>query len=170
MDGDLLTDKHMDASAKLLAKQFPDMPAPQTTLRGQRPHLLQPAVENSMFFHHFCGHWALSHLKEDVVYLYDTLKPKSLHLDLQQQLVALYGKRTINIPSVQVQKGTTDCGCFAIAFCVSLLYGDDPASLKYNQKKMRDHIVATLTDGHFSPFEATAKKTKRVQAIEVTLD
>ena len=99
-DGTLLTDKHMDASAKLLAKQFPDMPAPQT-LRGQRPHLLQPAVEHSMFFHNFCGHWVLSHLKEDV-YLYDTLKPKSLHPDLQQQLVALYGKRTITIPSVQV--------------------------------------------------------------------
>ena len=169
-DGALLTDKHMDGSAQLLAKQFPDMPGPQTTLRGQRPNLLQPAKENSMFFHNFCGHWALSHLKEDVVYLYDTLQPKSLHPDLQQQMVALYGKRTVKIPSVQVQKGTTDCGCFAIAFCVTLLYGDDPTCLKYDQKKMREHIVTSLINRHFSPFQATVKKTKRVQAIELTLD
>ena len=157
MDGALLTDRHMDGSAQLLAKQFPDMPRPQTTLRGRRPRFLQPAKENSMFFNNFSGHWALSHLNEGVVHLYDTLQPKLLHPDLQQ-MMALYGKRTVKIPSVQVQKGTTDCGCFAIAFCVTLLYSDDPASLMYDQMKMREHIIASLAKKHFSQFQATVKK------------
>lgn len=38
-------------------------------------------------------------------------------------------------------EGTTDCSCFAIALCVSLLYGDNPSTLVYNQKNMREHIV-----------------------------
>ena len=32
LDGTLLTDKHMDMSAQLLAEQFPDMSGPQSTL------------------------------------------------------------------------------------------------------------------------------------------
>ena len=64
VDGARLTDKHMGGSAQLVAQQFRDMPGPQSTLRGQQPGLLQPAKENSMFFHNFSGHWALSHLNE----------------------------------------------------------------------------------------------------------
>ena len=99
IDGALLTDKYIDASVQLLAEQFPDMPGPQLTLRGQQPGLLQPAKKNSMFFHNFSGHWTLSHLNDGVVYL--------------------YGKQAVKAPSVQVQKGTSECGCFAIAFHVS---------------------------------------------------
>ena len=40
----------------------------------------------------FSGHWALSHLKEGVVCLYDTLQPKSLHPNVLKQMVALYDK------------------------------------------------------------------------------
>ena len=171
VDGARLTDKHIDGSAQLLAQQFPDMQGPQSTLRGQQPWLLQPAKENSMFFHNFSGHWALSHLNKGVVYLYDSLQPKSLHTDLQQHMLALYGRRVVKVPSVQVQKGTSDCGCYAIAFCVSLLYGDDPATLMYNQKKMREQIVTSISNRHFPPFPATIKKSKRIQAsVELTLD
>ena len=103
--------------------------------------------------------------------MYDTLQPKTLHPDLQKQMVTLYGRLLVQVPSVQVQKGTTDCGCFAVAFCVSLLYGDNPTSLVYSQKKMREHIIASLSNRHFLPFPATVKKSKRMQApVELTLN
>ena len=142
----------MDGSALVLSKQFPDMPVPQTTLYTQRLDKLHQAKENSIFFHNFSGHWALSHLREGVVFLYDSLQPKTIHPDLQKQILALYGKRLVRVPPVQIQKGSTDCGCFAIAFCVSLLYGDDPTTLVYEQKKMREHITACLSSEHLLHF------------------
>ena len=161
MDGEPLSDKHMDGSTLVLAKQFPDMPSPQTALRAQRLDKLQPAKENSFFFHNYSSHWALSHLREGVVFLYDSLQPKSLHPD---QMRALYGNRKVKAPQVQIQKGSIDYGCFAIAFCVSLLYGDDPATVVYEQKKMREHITMCLSDKYFTPLPGALKKAKRQSA------
>lgn len=163
-EGSKLTDKHMDGSASLLAMQFPDMPPPQTTLRAKQPRLLQPAKEGSIFFHNYDEHWVLSHIREGVVYLYNSFHNKEIHPELKEQIVALYGKQTIKVPVVQVQKGGEDCGCFAIAFCVSVLYGDDPASLVYNQQQMREHIANCLANKHFTPFPAIQKKSKRIIA------
>ena len=69
MDGEPLSDKHniMDGSALVLAKQFPDMLSPQTALRAQGLDKLQPAKENSIFFHNYSSHWALSHPREGVI-------------------------------------------------------------------------------------------------------
>ena len=67
-------------------------------------------------------------------------------------MVALYGERKVKAPHVQVQKGSADCGCFAIVFCVSLLYGDDPATVVYEQKKMREHITMCLSANYFTPY------------------
>lgn len=99
-------------------------------------------------FYNFSGHWVLSELREGVVFLYDSLQSKTIHPDLQKQILAFYGKRLVRVPPVQFQKGSTDHGCFAIAFCVSLLYGDDPTTLAYEQKKMREHITAFLPSEH----------------------
>ena len=67
MNGEPLSDNHMDGSALVLAKQFPDMPSQQMTLRAQKLNKLQPAKENSIFFHNYSGHWALSYLRDGVV-------------------------------------------------------------------------------------------------------
>ena len=56
-----------------------------------------------------------------------------LHPDLKEQLLALYGETDIELVPVQVQSGTRDCGCFVIAFSISLLFGDDPSKLVYKQ-------------------------------------
>ena len=43
-EGAQLTDKHMDASISVLAKQFPEMPAPQSTLLTQNLTLLRRPI------------------------------------------------------------------------------------------------------------------------------
>ena len=73
-----------------------------------------------------------------------SMQPKDIHPGLREQMLALYGKRKVQVPQVQVQRGSADCGCFAFAFYVSLLYGDDPATQVYNQNNMRDHIIIIL--------------------------
>ena len=40
---------------------------------------------------------------------------------------------------VQKQKGQSDCGFFAIAFVTSFAHLQDPASITYDQAKMRTH-------------------------------
>ena len=168
--GAQLSDKHMDGCIAVLKKQFPDMPAPQSTLLTSKPQRLKPAEENSIFFHNFNHHWVVSQLKDDVVYVYDSLLPKHLHPDLQQQLVSLYGNRAVQIPLVQVQKGSSDCGCFAIAFTISLMYGDDPAAEVYDQKEMRQHLIKCFEYNYFTLFPSKPKKAKRIAPpITITL-
>ncbi len=75
-----LSDKHITGCNKILQHQFPGMPSPQSCLLSQKPEQLEPAEENSVFFHHYNQHWAVSQLRDDTVYLYDSMQPKVIHL------------------------------------------------------------------------------------------
>lgn len=169
VEGATLTDRHMNGTSLLLAEQFPDMPAPQTTLYATRLEMIKAAQDRSFFFHNFSEHWALSHIRDNTIYLYDSLQPKCIDPDLGEQLHALYGNRTVTIPSVQLQKGNKDCGCFAIAFCISLMFGDDPATLCYDQKEMRSHLIKCFETKCFVPFPATQKKSRIPPPLEISL-
>ena len=70
----------MDGTSLLLAKQFP---APQTTLCTQQLELIKAAQDTS-FFHNFCEHWALSHIRDTTIYLYDSLQPKYIQHELAE--------------------------------------------------------------------------------------
>ena len=150
----------MNACGLLLCKDFPECPTPQDTLYCQNISRLQPAAEKSIFFN---SHWVLSHFSEGEAYIYDSLQAKTLHPDLKKQLAALYGNFVNEVKSapVQVQTGFQDCGCFAIAFAVSLFFGDNPSYLMYKQEEMRDHLADCITKQHLLPFPATIKKTKK---------
>lgn len=99
--------------------------------------------------------------------LYDSLQAKTLHPELREQLLALYGstKTHINLVPVQVQVGLMDCGCFAVAFAVSLMLGDDPSTLFYRQKEMRGHLADCLINGCFTPFPGTVKKCRKKNIV-----
>ena len=46
----------------------------------------------------------------------------------------------VDLPEVQQQLGSSDCGLFAIAFATSILKGEDPSSVRYIQSRMRQHV------------------------------
>ena len=52
---------------------------------------------------------------------------------------------------VQQQCGTLDCGLFAVAYAVEVCMGNSPA-VSFDQKRMRFHLYACLSDGVMSPF------------------
>lgn len=164
LDGAPLTDSHMNGCGLLISKQFPELQRPQNTLYAQKLDRLQPPKEWSLYFHFYSAHWVLSHFKKGQVYLYDSLQSKMLHPDLKEQLLALYGETDIELVPVQVQSGTRDCGCFVIAFSISLLFGDDPSKLVYKQCDMRKHLEECLSKQHFTPFPANEKRTKKIAA------
>ena len=67
----------------------------------------------------------------------------------------------INIPHVHYQPNYVDCGVFAIAYLVSLLFNNDPASLTYCEGKMRSHLLKSLNEDRFTPFPL-ARNEERV--------
>ena len=106
------------------------------------------------------------------VYLYNSLKPKKIIPQLQKQLATIYGhladekELQVFLPQIQLQRGATDCGCFAVAFALSLLFGGDPSSLLYNQKDMRAHLKECLLAELFTPFLASGKEKKKKEKAE----
>lgn len=158
-----LIDKHIDGCGLLINKQFPELPRVQTTLYTQKVSKITPAEDLSLFFHYYSAHWVLSHLSEGHVHIYDSLLIKTVHPILKQQLQALYGEHDVELVPVLKQSGTSDCGCFVVAFAVSLLYGDNPAMLVYRQKEMRRHMADCLQKQHLIPFPASKRRAKKLQ-------
>lgn len=61
-------------------------------------------------------------------------------------------KVVINVEAVQRQEGGIDCGLFAIANLVECLNSADPRKARYNQKKMRGHLITCLRSKQLSVF------------------
>uniref|UniRef100_A0A1X7SRJ2 Uncharacterized protein n=1 Tax=Amphimedon queenslandica TaxID=400682 RepID=A0A1X7SRJ2_AMPQE len=99
-----LSDKHVIATAKLLSKQFPDMPMIQSCLYTQKLSLIQLATNDSLFFHNFGDHWVTSHFMDGIAFLYDSFYTEIIHSELKKQLIALYGSAMVKVPWLVKQK------------------------------------------------------------------
>jgi len=92
------------------------------------------------------GHWVCSYYDTKVIYIYDSLNLKRLHAYHKIYLENLYpfysfDKKPIRFPTVQNQSNAYDCGVFAIAFAVSLLFGLRPDTVMYDHALMRQHLA-----------------------------
>ena len=82
------------------------------------------------------NHWVASSSFGQEVTVYDSKYSGKLHPSLIHQLTRIYRSLQtdkdgdlmlqINVPTVQQQFGSCDCGLFAIAFTFHLAMGDDP--------------------------------------------
>ncbi len=65
-------------------------------------------------------------------------------------------QHTIKYVKTQHQKGSSECGLFAIAntFAVAIQNGLSPEYLKYDQNSRRGHLMQTLQNMFMSPFPA----------------
>ena len=84
----------------------------------------------------------------EVVKVYDSKYMELAEKDKKkfyQCLAALLNTSSVNMtivwPSMQNQKGCSDCGLFAVAVAYSLLTGKDPTTQAYDQKMMRVHLA-----------------------------
>ena len=57
----------------------------------------------------------------------------------------------------QKQSGEKDCGLFAIAFAVALIFNNQPSKLKFNQQKMKSRSVEYFTKQQMTPFPCIHK-------------
>ena len=83
--------------------------------------------------------------------------PRQRNVYLAKQLYGQQAK-SVQVLPVQQQKGSVDCGCFTIAFAVSVVLGENPAHHIYNQTKMREYLVMCFEQGFFIPFPSMPKE------------
>ncbi|KYM98806.1 hypothetical protein ALC62_10474 [Cyphomyrmex costatus] len=92
------------------------------------------------------GHWVCSFYDIKNIYIYDSLNNKSLHVQHKQFLERLFPtydfeKNPVKFPIMQHQPNYSDCGVFAIAFAISLLFNIKPEKVNYEHKLMRSHLL-----------------------------
>lgn len=89
------------------------------------------------------------------VNIYDS-KYVAASTHLQSQIACLlmtqHAEITINFVEVVKQGGTYDCGLYAIAYATDLAHGNDPATRRYDQEKMRPHLRKCLIDRKLKVF------------------
>ena len=167
IEGEMLTDEHISFAQRLLLEQFPTLDGLQSPLLSQR-NAFSPVTTESIQIHHTgTCHWVTSTSigRDRKVCLYDSnFKRGKLSQSMQVQLATVYklcievapeGDHTflsVNVPSVQQQRGYTSCGLFAIAFAFHAARGDDLTKISFHQDKMRQHLAKCFKNRHFTPF------------------
>ena len=66
----------------------------------------------------------------------------------------------VHVPPVQQQKGSSDCGVYAIAFAVHAALGDDVKHLELDQTQMRNHLLQCFKKKELVRFPITRKRSR----------
>ena len=76
----------------------------------------------------------------------DSLYGDANSQEIEQQTNDLLGGRLLSLvsASVQQQSNSSNCGIFAIAFAVCLVFGIDPSHVNFDILTIRTHLAACL--------------------------
>ena len=148
-----LNDKHVcKCVTKMLLHQFP-------SFQGLESSLVQDNIEfwinNYIQIFHSCScHWITV---STIGCQSDTINIYSLYRDIdgiiKQKTEKVFDSSIkFQLPKVQMQKGHTECGLFAIVFAIALAFGDNPEACKFDQSKMQSHLCACFEKHNISKF------------------
>lgn len=155
--GNWLNDTIVNCTQNCLRKQF-NSPGLYDTSLG--PHLTYPKAQLFHQILHDSNHWILISTINSLpptVMVFDSGFHGQISPCIQKQtasiLRTLVNKVIFSVQPVQQQTNSSDCGVFAIAFLVELLFGGDPTTVKFDVGKMRSHLYSCLQSGKFDhPF------------------
>ena len=66
-------------------------------------------------------------------------------------------KLVITVSRSQKQKGTVDCGLFAIANATAISFGKNPSKLQFKQEAMRSYLISCFNQKQMALFPCTGK-------------
>ena len=77
--------------------------------------------------------------------------------EAQKAVRKVFNEATISfsLPKVQRQKGTNDCGLFAIAFATKLCFSHNPvvvSAMECSQCALRGHLITCLENAYLVDF------------------
>lgn len=170
--GNCLQDVHIALANTLLQQQFPDRAGFQSTLYVAKGRCV-PQKEGTIQIHfdEARKHWLTSSFSGRRVQIFDSRYTGFIPDGVKEQMKAIYGhlskQLSAQVVRVQQQQGTTDCGLYAIAYALHVANGDDPAKLKFEQKKMRAHFLECLKKKKLEafPVEKTISRVARPEII-----
>jgi hypothetical protein len=152
-----LQDEELLLCMNFLRLQFPDIGGLLHPGMLESVVLPEPATQcNNIYIVH-CGgnHWVCAQITcaEPVFKVYDSLAGNDVPCDVQEKLkkVAQF-KTSFSLQKTQTQHGPEDCGVFAIAFAVSLAFGECPSDRYYLQSSLRSHLLHCLKKRIMTPF------------------
>ena len=160
-----LEDEHMEITNQLLRKQFPNLAGLQPPEYGQ--DLSFPIVQDSFvqILHVQGNHWVTvagtSSNMVHIIYNFTTTETK-------MQVASIIGSTepqiAFKVHKIQFQKGSADCGLFAIAYATDVAFGNDPASFQYEQGALRAHFFDCIRNNKLVQkiFTYTRPKTEYI--------
>ena len=141
--GEELSDIEINYTQRLLKEKHPKINGLRTTLYNGKI----TEIDDSVQIVH-CStrhHWitvSTNNCKEGEVRVFDSVFT-NCDKETEAVIYSLYQRDTENIRIImsrcQKQIGGKDCGLFAIAFAVALVFNKCPSKLKFMQQKMRSH-------------------------------
>ena len=119
-------------------------------------------------------HWVVvasppADIAADVI-VYDSLHDninKHCKMQIASLVVAAHSPLRCAIDTTQRQRGTIDCGLFAIAVATSLCFGERPQL--YEQATMRDHFRHCMAAGEMTPFPSGRVVMEKCRIVEIQL-
>ena len=152
----------MFEAQQLLKKRFPNNHGLRDTLTLKTTGTTEetPYIQ---ILHMNNNHWITIAANNPTgpVEVYDSLNASKLSTETLKLIKQYHGSScTVRLMNIQQQKGSKDCGLFAIATATSLCYGDDPTMIVYCQDELRQHLLDCLTAEDLSPFPHEATKAK----------
>ena len=148
-----LSDLHINAVQILLKQQFPQIGGLQNTVLLQsRSHIkpFQSGVRSLQVVHINNNHWVVAstiNCENADITIYDSLN-SAVSIGTQGILASFLNSQKdhfkVQIPKVNKQSGTKDCGVFAAAYCTALAFGEDPSAVVYDQQHLRYHLLNCL--------------------------
>ena len=158
-----LSDRHINLAQKILKEQFPSLNGLNSTLlQLKQQKLTENMVKNKLQIIH-CSerhHWVTASTVKaapGVVIVVDSLF-KSIDTETKSIILNLFQPNIVSEPMIkllvrsQQQKGSKDCGVFAIAMATTIALGHNPSNVIFNQKLMRAHLVDCLKERKFTLF------------------
>ena len=160
--GEELSDIEINYAQQLLKEKHPKVNGLRTTLYTKKLSETQDSVQivHCSTRHHWITVSTLK-CKDGEVRVFVSL---FTNCDKESEAVirGLYQGDTENLKIImsrcQKQNGGKDCGLFAIAFAVALVFNQPTSKLKFSQQKMRFHLVECFTKQEMIPFPCVHKK------------
>lgn len=162
--GRMLTDVHINFCQRLLHEEFPQIRGFEDTSRG-------PVGQFSIFrgtfvqiLHDGSLHWVCvsnafvpEEERHGTVHCYDSLNSDGTVTEKVVKQIADFSfcksdNLAINLKPVQQQTNGTNCGVFAIAYAMCLVNGIDPTTVRFDEKRMRKHLVSCMEEKRLTLF------------------
>ena len=156
VNGRKLNDKHINFAQALLKAQYPRMEGLRNTLQQARFNF-SISDEVVQIVHVRMDHWiVISNIFTSTKGQVDVYDTSYGEIDKSSRILiySMFDEPVqINlIQDMQKQVGGVDCGVFSIAIAISLVHGQNPVSVVYDQPLLRSHLVSCFEKLAMIPF------------------